>query len=91
MLRLVYSLNEQRIRDYAEAKAVKMRPGQHVSLGHLRKLVVNFWLIELLIQILSILRKLPEVTTELVGEKNVTHSTGRVRWAVVKHSASSAR
>lgn len=69
MLRAVYSLNEQRIEDYAEAVTVKMRTGQFVRLGHLDgQLVVNFWLIKVFVQILSILIKLPEETTGLVGE-----------------------
>lgn len=46
-----------------------MRLGQHVTLGHLRLLAVNFWLIKLLLQILSTLIKLPEETTELVEKK----------------------
>lgn len=77
LLRAVYSLNEQRIEDYAEAVTVKMRTGQLVSLGHLDgQLVVNFWLIKVFLQILSILIKLPEETTGLVGE-NVTYNAGR--------------
>lgn len=85
LLRVVYGLNEQRIGDYAEAKTVKMRPGQHVSLGHLRQLVVSFWLIKLFLQILSTLIKLPEEITQLVGKKYDLQC--RERWAVAKHSA----
>lgn len=53
-----------------------MRPGQHITLGHWRQLVVNFWLIKLLLQVLSKLIKLPEETPDLV-EKNVTYNAGR--------------